>query len=124
MNAHGAHYVANADAKVQLFSVTSITFHCFFAKQSFRTYKSHFIFKHLHTKSQRTAIFSLFLCNFAVACDCSTTEHATPDINKKKKQEELYSSVFCHTEHSEVSLLYNILRSFTSVQDDKFTNEN
>ena len=67
MNAHGAHYVANADAKVQLFSVTSITFHCFFAKQSFRTYKSHFIFKHLHTKSRQTAIFSLFLCNFAVA---------------------------------------------------------
>ena len=86
MNAHGAHYVANADAKVQLFSVTSITFHCFFAKQSFRTYKSHFIFKHLHTKSQQTAIFSLFLCNFAVACDCSTTEHATPDINKKRNK--------------------------------------
>ena len=124
MNAHGAHYVANADAKVQLFSVTAITFHHFFVKQPFSSCKSGLIFKHLHTKSQQTAIFSLFLCNFAVACDCSTTEHATPDINKKKKQEELYPSVFCHTEHSEVSLLYNILRSFTSVQDDKFTNEN
>ena len=104
MNAHGAHYVANADAKVQLFSVTAITFQHFFVKQPFPSCKSGLIFKHLHTKSPQTAIFSLFLCNFAVACDCSTTEHATPDINKKKKQEELYPSVFCHTEHSEVSL--------------------
>ena len=30
MNAPEAHYVANADAKVQLFSLTTITFHHFF----------------------------------------------------------------------------------------------
>ena len=28
--------------------------------------------------------------------------------------------VICHTEQSEVSLLNAVLRSFTSVQDDKF----
>ena len=32
MNAPEAHYVANADAKVQLFSVTAITLQHFFAK--------------------------------------------------------------------------------------------
>ncbi len=74
MNAHGAQYVANADAKVQLFSVTAITFHHFFVKQPFSPCKSGLIFKHLHTKSPQTAIFSLFLCNFAVACDCASTE--------------------------------------------------
>ena len=124
MNAPGAHYVANADAKIQPFFLTAITLPLFFATFASGHIQRWFIFKQLHTKSPQAAIFSLFLCNFAVACDCSTTEHATPDINKKKKQEELYPSVFCHTEHSEVSLLYNILRSFTSVQDDKSTNEN
>ena len=50
MNAHGAHYVANADAKVQLFSVTAITFRHFFEKQAFETGKDKVIFKQLHTK--------------------------------------------------------------------------
>ena len=67
MNAPGAHYVANADAKIQLFSVTAITFQHFFVKQPFSSCKSGLIFKHLHTKSPQTTIFSLFLYNFAVA---------------------------------------------------------
>ena len=71
MNAPGAHYVANADAKIQPFSGMAITLPHFFATFAFHMRRRGFIFKHLHTKSQQTAIFSLFLCNFAVACDCS-----------------------------------------------------
>ena len=67
MNAHGAHYVANADAKVQLFSGTAITFRHFFKKQSFESGQSWLIFEQACTKSLQRAIFSLFLCNFAVA---------------------------------------------------------
>ena len=67
MNAPEAHYVANADAKVQLFSVTAITLRHFFKRQAPLPCKSEFIFKQLRTKSPQTAILSLFLCNFAVA---------------------------------------------------------
>ena len=74
MNAPGAHYVANADAKVQLFSVTAITFMHFFAKRALQRRKNRVIYKQLRTKSPQTTIFSLFLCNFAVACDCAATE--------------------------------------------------
>ena len=85
MNAPGAHYVANADAKVQLFSVTAITFRHFFEKQAFGASKGKVIFKQLHTKRVQTAIFSLFLCNFAVAQRLLTDRGATaPDINKRE----------------------------------------
>ena len=124
MNAHGAHYVANADAKIQPFSGTAITLMHFFAIFAFHVHLRGFIFNQLYTKSPETAIFSLFLCNFAVAKRLLNYRARNTGHKQKKKQEELYPSVFCHTEHSEVSLLYNILRSFTSVQDDKFTNEN
>lgn len=67
MNAPGAHYVANADAKVQLFSVTAITFMHFFAKRALQLRKNRVIYKQLRTKSPQTTIFSLFLYNFAVA---------------------------------------------------------
>ena len=50
MNAPKAHYVANADAKVQLFSGTAITFQHFFTEQAFWPCKNNVIFKQLHTK--------------------------------------------------------------------------
>ena len=104
MNAHGAHYVANADAKVQLFSVTAITFMLFFAKRALQRRKNRVIYKQLRTKSPQTTIFSLFLCNFAVAQRLLNYRARNTGHKQKKKQEQLYSSVFCHTEHSEVSL--------------------
>ena len=50
MNAPRAHYVANADAKIQPFSVTAITLRHFFTKQALKTRKTGFIFKQLDTK--------------------------------------------------------------------------
>ena len=89
MNAHGAHYVANADAKIQPFSGTAITLMHFFAIFAFHVHLRGFISNQLYTKSPETAIFSLFLCNFAVACDCSPTERLQGVLNKETQ--DLYA---------------------------------
>ena len=67
MNAPEAHYVANADAKIQPFFLTAITYSHFFAILALTPARRSPFFKQLHTKNAQRTIFSLFLCNFAVA---------------------------------------------------------
>ena len=83
MNAPEAHYVANADAKVQLFSLMTITFLHFFKSHNLQQHKILVIYIQLRTKSPQTAIFSLFLCNFAVAL--RLLDHRAR-INKRKQR--------------------------------------
>ena len=91
MNAYKTHYVANADAKVQLFFLMTITLWHFFTKEAFRPHTNCSIFKQLDTKSLQTAIFSLFLCNFAVACDCSPRHSALHRELKQKETHKIYA---------------------------------
>jgi hypothetical protein len=67
MNAPEAHYVANADAKIQPFSGMAITLRLFFTTTAFCAGRRGLIYKQLCTKLRQTANFSLFLYNFAVA---------------------------------------------------------
>ena len=85
MNAPEAHYVANADAKIQPFFLTAITLRHFFTTITFAPVQRGVIFKQLRTKNPQTAIFSLFLCNFAVACDCSPTGSKRDRNSKTRK---------------------------------------
>ena len=88
MNAPGAHYVANAGAKIQLFSGTAIAFAHFFASGHALCRPKQPIHQLIIIKSWEMAIFLLFLCNFAVALRLLTDRRATaPDINKRKQQD-------------------------------------
>ena len=91
MNAPEAHYVANADAKIQPFFLTAITLLHFFELYAFRAFLQELIFKQLRTKSPQTAVFSLFLCNFAVACDCSPGQHAQHRFKTQGNNKNIYA---------------------------------
>ena len=57
MNAPGAHYVANADAKVQLFSGIAITLWRFFTKQALRAKGSKVYFQTIMHKEPANGNF-------------------------------------------------------------------
>ena len=60
--------------------------HCsiFFETVLFYPIQIELIFKQLRTKSIETVIFSLFFCNFAVACDCSPGQRSNRTGHKQK----------------------------------------
>ena len=84
MNAPGAHYVANADAKVQLFLGITITLQLFLHHLPTGLLHGHLIFNQLDTKSLQTTIFSLFLCNFAVAVRLLPRQHTQQRFKNKE----------------------------------------
>ena len=61
MNAHGAHYVANAVAKVQLFSVTAITFMHFLQSVPCNGAKTG-LFTNNYAQRARKQPFSRYFC--------------------------------------------------------------
>ena len=61
MNAPGAHYVANAGAKIQPFSVTSITFHCFLQNITLEQ-KKVIPFSNIYIQRARKQPFSRYFC--------------------------------------------------------------